>query len=69
MCGTLKSLLGLSLSKLSQKMNLGYIDNFEIKIERTGRCCAHFSDNPEFGHFMSTCCLITENDKEIYQEL
>ena len=49
-------------------MNLGHINNFEIKIERISRCGAHFSDNPEFGHFMSTCCF-AEDGKEMYQEL
>ena len=49
-------------------MNLGHINNFEIKIERISRCGAHFSDNPEFGHFMSTCCF-AEDGKEMYKEL
>ena len=47
-------------------MNLGHINNFEIKIERTGSCGGHFSDNPEFGHFTSTC--FTKDGKK-YQEL
>jgi len=66
-CGTLKSFALFITVKAIMKLNLGHIDNLEIKIDKISRRGSRYPDNAEFGHF--TLLLCRGRQTEMYQEL
>ena len=65
--GTLKSFTLFIVVKAIKKLNLGHIDQFEIKILKISGCGSRSPNNAGFGH--SFLVGVAEDGKKMHQEL